>query len=169
MHGAQDMADLVAHVAKLTTEGSAMATQLSEMEAKLAISTERAETLTGEVAKLTTHGSTMATQLALAESQLSISNARTAALVAELKEKEARLVSTTEAAAAQEAAAKKESVQSFEALAETQREVAKWKEEAAEARAALGSSEVQRAELEEQLNSMYSLKQPEQEEESTME
>ena len=72
-------------------------------------------------------------------------------------------------AAAQEAAATKESVQSFEALAETQRDGAKWTEEAAEARAALGSSEVQRAELEEQLNSMYSLKQPEQEEGSTME
>ena len=162
MHGAQDMADLVARMAKLTTEGGAMATQLSEMEAKLAISTERAETLTGEVAKLTAQRSTMATQLALTESQLSISNARAAALVAELKENDARLVSTTEVAAAQEAAAKTESVQSFEALAETQREVAEWKEEAAEARTTLGSSEVQRAELEEQLNSMYSLKQPDQ-------
>ena len=78
-------------------------------------------------------------------------------------------MSTTEAAAAQEAAAKTESVQSCQALAENQREVAEWKEEAAEARAALGSSEVQRAELEDQLNSMYSLKQPEQEEGSTME
>ena len=145
-HSAQEIAHLAAQVAQLTTHGSAMATQLSQMEAQLSTSTEHEESLLAEVAKLTAHG--RATQFSEKEAQLATSAERAESLVAELTEAKAQLESMTELAAAQAAAAEKDSAESFAALAETQRELAEWKEEATEAQAALGSSEVQRGQAE---------------------
>ena len=116
-------------VAEFTEHGSAqaMAIELTEKEAQLATATEQAETFASEVAELTKQGSSLE-------------------LAAQLQQAEAQLV-------AAEVQARKDT----EALTETQREVAEWVEEAAEAQAALGRSEVKRSEANMELESLQQL------------
>ena len=95
---------------------------------------KKAETFASELAELTKQGSSLE-------------------LAAQLQQAEAKLVAAAEFAATQEVKARKD----MEALTETQREVAEWMEEAAEAQAALGRSEVKRSEVNMELESLQQL------------